>query len=387
MWSIAGLVIMNVVAQFAVYPILNNRLGVEEYGDIIYLLSIMNIIAISAGSACNYARMRNSADGETFNIQYIVALIILSIVAVISFILMNLFGITKLSTLNLFLFILLTILTMWRFYADVEYRLSLNYIGYFLYYLSITVGYIIGIGLFFITNLWQLAFIPGEILGLAMVFFKGKILCIDAKIDKRMFWDIFKLVSVLFVTDFISSFVFNADRILLKTVMNGTAVAIYYLASLLGKTMSLITTPLNSVMIGYLAKYKGKMDVRFMNICTMASMIAVIFVTFGCTMVSHIILPILYSDQYLATKEYLIIANASQVLYFVANTVTVILLRFSASKYQIYVNLVYAIAFIALCIPAAVFFDMHIFCYALFTTCLLRLIVSLGLGYKDALKG
>lgn len=64
MWSIAGLVIMNVVAQFAVYPILNKRLGVEEYGDIIYLLFIMNIIAISAGTACNYARMRKSADGE-----------------------------------------------------------------------------------------------------------------------------------------------------------------------------------------------------------------------------------------------------------------------------------------------------------------------------------
>ena len=49
MWSIAGLMLMNVVVQFLVYPVWNNHLGSEEYGNILYLISIMNIIAISVG--------------------------------------------------------------------------------------------------------------------------------------------------------------------------------------------------------------------------------------------------------------------------------------------------------------------------------------------------
>ena len=70
MWSIAGLMLMNVVVQFLVYPVWNNHLGSEEYGNILYLISIMNIIAISVGSACNYARMTESATKDTWNINY-----------------------------------------------------------------------------------------------------------------------------------------------------------------------------------------------------------------------------------------------------------------------------------------------------------------------------
>ena len=51
-WSIAGLVLMNAVAQFAVYPVWNRELGNERYGTILYLISAMNILAISMGVAC-----------------------------------------------------------------------------------------------------------------------------------------------------------------------------------------------------------------------------------------------------------------------------------------------------------------------------------------------
>ena len=69
-WSMAGLVLMNVAAQFVVYPCWNRVLGSEEYGNIVYLLAVMNILAISVGSGVNYARMRQSANGETQNRPY-----------------------------------------------------------------------------------------------------------------------------------------------------------------------------------------------------------------------------------------------------------------------------------------------------------------------------
>ena len=56
-YSIVALVVMNMVAQFAVYPAWSKHFGSTYYGDILYLLSFINIYAVSVGLALNYARL------------------------------------------------------------------------------------------------------------------------------------------------------------------------------------------------------------------------------------------------------------------------------------------------------------------------------------------
>ncbi|MDU2210914.1 MAG: hypothetical protein E7E18_06605, partial [Eubacterium sp.] len=175
-------------------------------------------------------------------------------------------------------------------------------------------------------------------------------------------------------------------RLVLKIFIDGTAVTVYYIASLLGKTVSLISTPLNSVIIGYLAKYKGNLNLKFMNLVTVFSLAAVVIGTLLCTIASHILIYILYPQNYHEVKQFFIIANMAQVFYFVTNVITVILLRFSKARYQLYINVVYAAAFCAICIPVTLYLaDMWAFCIALLVVCILRMAVSLFLGYKDAL--
>lgn len=385
MWSIAGLMLMNVVMQFLVYPVWNNKLGSEEYGNILYLISIMNIIAISVGSACNYARMTESATKKTWNINYNIILVICSVIVIPVILLVGKFGGVGMSMSETIAFMVLTILTMWRFYADVEYRLNLNYKGYFIYYLVISIGYLIGIAAFQVTGMWAFALIPGEIAGLIAVLVKGTIFKKDTNFNLDSFKEVFKVVFVLIVTDIISNLVFNGDRLVLKIFIDGTAVTAYYIASLLGKTISLISTPLNSVIIGYLAKYKGTLSLKLMNIVTVVSLAAVLIGTLLCTIASHILIYILYPQNYQEVKQFFIIANMAQVFYFVTNVITVVLLRFSKARYQLYINVVYAAAFCAICIPVTMFGgNMWAFCIALLIVCILRMVTSLFLGYKDA---
>lgn len=82
MWSIAGLMLMNVVVQFLVYPVWNNHLGSEEYGNILYLISIMNIIAISVGSACNYAPDDRERDKGYMEYNYNIILMASSVIVI-----------------------------------------------------------------------------------------------------------------------------------------------------------------------------------------------------------------------------------------------------------------------------------------------------------------
>ena len=61
LYSIIALVIMNMVAQFGMYPFWAKQLGTEHYGNILYLLSFINIFAVSVGSALNFSRLADSA--------------------------------------------------------------------------------------------------------------------------------------------------------------------------------------------------------------------------------------------------------------------------------------------------------------------------------------
>lgn len=386
-WSIAGLVFVNVVLQFGVYKLWNVMVDSDWSGNVQSLISLMNVFAISLGIAVNYARMRRSSDTKTKNAPYLGMLFGTSLLAFaaaigISFLVGTpLFGELKMSTPEVLLYACLTVATMWRYYADVEYKLYLNYKCFFLYYAFIGVGYLVGIGLFYFTRLWPLTLLVGEVFGLLFVLLFGKIFRVDGNPYGEGTVDLLKLVLVLFGSEFMSNLIFNADRIVLLPLFDGDAVFDYYLASLLGKTVALLTVPLSGVIIGYLSKYQGDLSLKIMNVIFAGSLACALLGVIGCTLGSYILIPVLYPEEFDEIKQYFIVTNLSQVLYFIANVITIVLLRFAKSRYQLYVNIAYAVAFVVICIPSAIFGSFWGFCIGLLATCAVRFFVSVGLGY------
>lgn len=382
-WSIAGLVLMNVAAQFVVYPYLNRVLGPETYGNIVYLLAIMNILAISIGSGINYTRMRQSADGETGNRVYLLLMKAGSVISVLLLLVMKLSGILHLNTVEFNLFCLLTVVTMWRYYADVEYRLHINYKGYFLYYLVIGIGYLAGIFLFMLWELWPITLLPGEIAGLVLVRWKGSIFKTKCDREKEYVSSIIQMAMLLVGTNVLTHLIFNGDRILLQWFAGSTAVTIYYIASLFGKTMTLITTPLNGVLVGHLAKFDGKLTRNLMNQIVGITIGAAAIVIVGCCIVSSIVLPLLYPKEYTEVSQYLILANAAQVVYFVGNVLTAsVLLRFTRARNQLIVNAVHGVLFVVICIPLTWRYEIDGFCWGLLSVNIIRLAFCIVLGYE-----
>lgn len=387
MWSIVGMVTMNMAAQFILYPSWNRVYGSERYGDILFLLSLMNIFAVSAGSSCNYARMRESVRGETRNGPYLMLLSALSALLLpLAALAAKCTGVRS-TWQETVCFMLLAAATMWRFYLDVEYRLSLDYRGSFRFYIIISVGYMAGIALLRVTDVWPLALLPGEAAGICYVLARGRVLRPDGRPDREQMRSVTRLFSLLVGADLLSSVIFNGDRILLRTLAGGTAVTIYYLASLLGKTISLITTPLNSVIMGYLARYKGRLTVRMMHLISAGALAAVLVLAAGCTVGSLILIRILYPREFDQVRGYFFQANAAQVTYFLTNVITVVLLRFSKARYQMVINGLYVLSFCAVCIPVTMAWGLPGFCGGLLGINLFRMCVALGLGYRTALRG
>jgi len=382
-WTISGLMLMNIVAQFIVYPAWNWQFGSEEYGNILYMLSLMNIFAISIGSACNYARVTESRKGGGSASIYIIILVCATVLVGAVMLLIPLIVDVTLGVSARFFYVVLTVVTMWRFYADVEYRLSLNYKGYFKYYLVISIGYGIGIGLSQLTKLWPLALLPGELMGLIYVFWKGHSIRWEGIPRHCGFQSAMRAVVMLVVSNILSNIIFNGDRILLKSLLDGQAVTIYYLASLIGKTISLVTTPLSSIIISYLVRLDLQFNKKMMNIVTIGSITLTFLTTIACIIGSWVIIPVLYPSEYYLVRNYFLLGSLTQAVYFIAGMVMVVLLRFCDSRYQVMINVAYAVGFIVLCIPVTMFWGFKGFCIGMLVSSLIRFISALGVGYRN----
>lgn len=388
-WSVAGLTLMNVAAQFVVYPYWNRVLGSENYGNVVYLLGVMNILAISIGSGINYTRMRQSADGKTANKPYNIMMAGGNIASLFVLLFLKVTGLIQINKPEFILFSILTVIVTWRYYADVEYRLSINYKGYFLYYLVIGIGYLVGILLFDITRLWPFALLPGEVAGILLVLIKGSILR-ENEVDRdedsfAQFKPAANLALLLVSTNLLSHLLFNGDRIILQLFAGSTAVTIYYIASLFGKTMTLVATPLNSVLVGHLAKYQANLTIKMMNLVTGVSATLIILATIICSIVSLWFLPKLYPVDFIEAKQYLFLANATQVIYFVGNVLAAsILLRFTSVRNQMTINIVHGMLFVVICIPITWRFGILGFCWSLLVVNLIRYVFCVILGYLGA---
>jgi O-antigen/teichoic acid export membrane protein len=382
--SIVALVIMNLALQFVVYPFWKKTYGTDVYGEIVYVMSFVNIFGVAVGSAVNYARMVESGKRDTKGSDYLTVVVTLGILGTLVTSCAAYFGKAEMSACDSILAGILCFLTVLRFYGDVEYRLCINYKGYFIYYLQISIGY--GLGLLFMlgTGIWPLALIPGEVMGLLYVKRRGNVLSDKLFDTGNFFRENLHTMELLIATNLISNLIFNGDRLLLMNLVGAGAVTTYYIASLVGKTMTLITTPLNSVIIGYLARFKGEFNRKLVGMLFTMTLGAIVIFSFLSVPGSYIIVYFLYREDLDMVKKYFLIAGAAQVIYFVSNVVTTVLLKLAKADYQLKINVAYGILFLALCIPAAYFYKVTGFCIAILIVNISRYLISIFLCYKSA---
>lgn len=380
-WSIAGTVLMTFVAQFVVYPFWERTFGTEKYGAIIYLISLMNIVSITFGSSLGYTRIMLSAKRETKNSPYLLLLFLLSIISALYALVVAFLNKDFLSVGDMICYGVLCVVTAWRFYSDVEYRIHLNYKGFFLYYSFIGAGYLLGMLLMSFTDIWALALIPGEVCGLLFILLKGHIFKKD-EFKREELSELSKMFIVFMGSNLINTLIFNADRILLNHAVGSAAVSVYYVSSLFGKTLSLVTTPLNGVISGYIARFKGSPDKKAKSLIAVASILLAGLSAIACTIGAYIILPLLYPETFPLAKGTILICSIAQTIYFSTNIVSVIMMRFADKKHQIISNAIYAVTFAAICIPMTIAGRMEGFYIGFLITSASRLIYNLIIVFR-----
>ena len=391
--SILGLVAMNGVIQLLLYPSISKTLGQDTFGDILSMLAVVSVLATAIGTGANYARMvaetkGRGANGE-FNIFLLLSMIYVAAISVgASVLIMR----NKGFLFNL-LFIGLSVFSVLRYYGDVEFRLNINYFRFFIYYVLISVGYVGGSFLIRYNALgneysWVVAITLGEALAVGFVgltggIFRGR----DVLRPSQHANENVNTAMFLLATNLINALALQGDKILLQIFRSGSDVTVFYIATLVGKIVALLTTPLNGVIIGYLARYKGKFTKKLFGTATLAALAVIVVFTAGSVLASHIFVKLIYPEYYVEASKYFIFANAGQIVYFIAGSMMVIVLRFVHEKYQLIINAVYAAVFVAALVPLTMYAGIWGIVWGLLGVNALRFIAVVIIGFAHTDKG
>lgn len=381
-FSTAGLMLMNGMLQLLINPTLNKWIGEDAFGDYQSIFAVVSIMGTSFGVAANYSRMVRSREKKDTNGDYNIFIVFVSFLCVAA----AAGTLLIYKSFSLIHFILLTILmvaTVLRYYGDVNYRIKLNYKGFFIYYAVITAGYCFGLLIFkYISEQWMLTFITGEAAAVIFVLFHGNIFRGKKLLSPSPdFKGTMKSVGILSVTNLISAAAQQSDKIILKLAMNGEAVTTFYVSTLLGKVVSLLTTPLNGVMIGYLTKYEGKFTKKMFAVFIFALLGLGLIALAGCFIASEIFVKIFYPDVFDRAQPYFLLANAGQVFYFISNCLMTVILRIASEKYQMYINIVYIFIYALTVIPLTLSYGIWGITIALLITNVLKFIITTVIGF------
>lgn len=361
-YNFLSVIIMNVVIQFVVYPVLSAEMGESSFGTMLSLMSIITVFSSSFALALNNTRLVLKNSVVTKNGDYNTLLVIFATISII----VAIISVSLIDSLTFYsgcFFSLLSVLSLMRGYSDVDFRLELNFKKYFINFIFISVGYLLGVLLFQLTKNWYLVFMLGDICCLIFVFSSGTIYKkpFECSSNRKKVW---KTVTPVTVGYMIGNFYVNFDRILLQTILGGAAVTVFYVASLVGKTAGLLTGPLNSVLLATLADYSGRISTKKFTLLTLISLGLGAALVIICVLVSPFLLQLLYPSVYSQAKSLIFIANMGQCLFFASGLVMSIALRFCSAKLQLIVQTIYGIIFTVLAIPMTFFYGIVGFAYS-----------------------
>lgn len=337
-YTMGGALLMNGILQLVIYPLLNRFMGSDQLGRLLYIMGLAAILCPSVGQALNNSRLVVRREYAVKNGDYNRILLLFGALGCTAAVVIAADSIA--SPGEGILAVILLMLTIFRYYGDVEYRLNLNYRNYFIYYAVLSAGYVLGFGAYLLTGSWYMIFLLGE--GLALIY-----LAATGSVFGR-FWEAgsFFLIALsrgamLVFSYLITNLTLNIDRVALKFFIGDLAVTYYYVTSLIGKTMVLLVAPVNTIIISYLTKQKEKIGKKqFLAFVGAGGAVSAVFFI-AAQIATPLFIRLFYHDLYDSVKSMITVVNLSQVLGLFSAYLFVVILTFAEEKWQLILQILH----------------------------------------------
>lgn len=348
--------------QLVLLPIIALRISSDSYGQLIAIMAFVNLISASLGNVLNNAKLIHYKTYEETGItgdfnRMLVIFLFINLVFTIPGVIY--YG-ESLNLSTLVVLIIISTLLLFNSYTSVEFRIKLNYYRILMSAISLFVGYLVGYLLFTVTGNWSLIYLCGFGLN-ALYILKNTVLLNESYKKSPIYSTTFKEVFLLLGSGLLTAIGVYADKLILYPLLGGNSVTIYYVSTILGKTIALAIGPITSVLLSYLAHMKQFSRNNFkllLAVSILMGSLGYLFVIF----VSKPLLAILYPQYANEAVNYINITTISIVLSIIANVINPILLKFMKAKWQIIINSVFITIYVGLSIILLNSYDLMGFC-------------------------
>lgn len=382
--NIAASFLLTAAMQLICYPVLANVMDAEAYGLMLLCMGVVNVAGVALGSSLNNGRLLKQHDyvpglpAGDFN-RLVVASVPLAFffcAVVCSILLFQ-------SPLYAALEGLISVFVLLRGYYSVRFRLEIDYIRIFKMNAVGALGYASGSCFAYITEVWPLPFLFGEFLSVLYTLVKSPQL--REGFSKTPYYDCALRVSRdLFSTSIISNLTIYFDRFLVFPVLGAQMVTCYTVASLLGKMIAMVASPVSGVLLTYYTKStdgitRGVVAKRFIAI-----IITVLVSTGFAIILSDPVLHFLYPSLAEESLPYSPLASLASIALVGGNMLQPTMLIVCDTKLQPVIQGVHLILLVGLGCLLALYFGLYGFCFAAVVANTVRLLLMYALTWRCA---
>lgn len=381
MLSMIASFIPMLLLQLILLPMIATKINSESYGQLIAIVAFINLISGSLGNVLNNGRLIHykTYEEKRINGDFNRILIIFIVVNIILILPGLLYYGESLNFRTIIILLISSILLLFNSYASVDFRIKLNYFRILLSAVSLFFGYLIGYYLFSITGSWSLIYICG--FGMNAIYIIKNTKIMHESVKKTLIYSsTMKEITLLLGSGLLTAVGVYADKLILFPLLGGTAVTIYYVSTILGKTIALAIGPITSVLLSYLAHMKQFSKNNFKLLLVVSILIGslgYILVVF----ISKPVLMIIYPQYANEAIKYIYITTAAIVLSIIANVINPILLRFMKAKWQVLINGVFIFIYISLSIVMLKLYGLYGFCIGILIANAVKLLLMIMIYY------
>lgn len=332
--NIGAVVLGTVILQLLILPVAENKMGEEAFGTMLAVVSFIHLTAGSFAKALNNVRLlRSKKEGKTgiYNVLTIIFMAF-SCALVLAYCLAN--GIS-LSAVDIIALCALAVMILLADYYAVYYRIKLNYTMVVLSSVLSSAGYFLGLLIFNFSGVWHFIYLMAYLAStvLAVIYGRPHLEGLTFKSEDR---EVVGSTGLLVVSNFLGRISTYADKILMLFIIDGAAVTVYYTASLLGKCLSMVISPMNNVILSHLCSSKNKRN-QFWYTLLLGGVSCLVFYIVA-TLLERPFLMLLYPDTVDEAMKYIYLTNLAAVLMTLVSMLEPFVLRNCKLVVQLIIN-------------------------------------------------
>lgn len=386
-FNIAGSLILTATLQLIIYPLLSKNLGDFKFGSLLTIIGISNVLGSMIGVSLNNVRLLNdNFYKQNKNEDFLPLISRNSILITFAMGICLIILYKQVTIFESIIILLIPILTMMRSFMNIYYRIDLNFKLILLHMLITSVGYVVGLIIYRLISIWPLVFLSGETF--ALIFALKTTSFKNEKYKKSNNYNRIKKESNLLITsNLISNLLVYLDRIIINPFLGAANVSVYFIASLIGKTMGIVLQPISSIILTYISKFnekRGNLVFIYLNGIIIISSVIAFFIGIP---LSPIIIKILYPENFNNAVGYFNIANLGAILSIAGTLLQPVTLKYCPLWWQSAIQFIYIVIYLVLCIVLMKSKHLYGFCIANVISNIIRYLMIFFVGlYYTILK-